>query len=121
MKQIAYMLMKRGFFEAVMVVRLVLKLLSTRLGTLFVCGTYCLSHKWPYLNKFSEIPLHKREKIVQSWLKHSFLTPIRLGFVFIKTLCLLVFFSQVIFSSFLVSIHLLMNESILVMFFFFCL
>ncbi|KAK1421087.1 hypothetical protein QVD17_23177 [Tagetes erecta] len=93
--KIANLLVKRGFFEAVMVVRLVLKLLSTRLGTLFVAGSLCLSHKWPYINKFSEISLQKREKIVQKWLKHSFLTPIRLGFVFIKSLCLLTFFSQV--------------------------
>ncbi|GJW37133.1 long-chain-alcohol oxidase FAO1 [Tanacetum coccineum] len=93
--KIAHLLAKRGFLEAVLVVRLVLKLLSTRLGTLFVAGSLCLSHKWPYVNKFSEIPLQKREKIVQKWLKHSFLTPIRLGFVFIKTLCCLVFFSQV--------------------------
>ncbi|PWA83666.1 Alcohol dehydrogenase, long-chain fatty [Artemisia annua] len=93
--KIAHLLVKRGFLEAVLVVRLVLKLLSTRLGTLFVAGSLCLSHKWPFVNKFSEIPLQKREKIVQKWLRHSFLTPIRLGFVFIKTLCCLVFFSQV--------------------------
>ncbi|MFS8019442.1 putative long-chain-alcohol oxidase [Helianthus anomalus] len=94
-KKVANLIAKRGFFEAVMVVRLVLKLLSTRLGTLFVAGSLCLSHQWPYINKFSEIPLHKREKIVQKWFKHSFLTPIRLGFVFIKSLCLFVFFSQI--------------------------
>ncbi|KAM0004147.1 putative long-chain-alcohol oxidase [Helianthus debilis subsp. tardiflorus] len=93
-KKVANLIAKRGFLEAVMVVRLVLKLLSTRLGTLFVAGSLCLSHQWPYINKFSEIPLHKREKIVQKWFKHSFLTPIRLGFVFIKSLCLFVFFSQ---------------------------
>ncbi|CAI9271258.1 unnamed protein product [Lactuca saligna] len=45
--------------------------------------------------KFSEIPLHKREKVLQKWFNNRFLTPIRLGFVFLKTLCLLVFFSQV--------------------------
>ncbi|XP_076899453.1 long-chain-alcohol oxidase FAO1-like [Bidens hawaiensis] len=92
--KVAQVLVKRGFFEAVMVVRLVLKLLSTRLGTLLVAGSLCLSYKWPYINKFSDIPLNKREKIVQKWFKHSFLTPIRLGFVFIKSLCVLVFFSQ---------------------------
>nr|XP_043621642.1 long-chain-alcohol oxidase FAO1-like [Erigeron canadensis] len=93
--KVAHLLVKRGFFEAVMVVKLVVKLLSTRLGTLFLGGSLCLSHKWPYINKFSEITLEKREKIVQKWLQQSVLTPIRLGFVFIKTLCALVFFSQV--------------------------
>ncbi|KAD7478010.1 hypothetical protein E3N88_01146 [Mikania micrantha] len=93
--KVVHLLLSRAFFEAVMVVRLVLKLLSTRLGTLFVAGSLCFTGKWPYVNKFSEICLHKREKIVQKWLKHSFLTPVRLGFVFIKSLCLLVSFSQV--------------------------
>ncbi|KAI7756424.1 hypothetical protein M8C21_001383, partial [Ambrosia artemisiifolia] len=91
--KVSNLIVKRGFFEAVMVVRLVLKLLSTRLGTLFLAGSLCLSHQWPYINKFSEIPLEKREKIVQKWFKNSLLTPIRLGFVFIKSLCLFVFFS----------------------------
>ncbi|KAJ9541823.1 hypothetical protein OSB04_028329 [Centaurea solstitialis] len=90
------LVLKRGFLEAVLVVKLVLILLSSRLGTLLLSGSLCLSHKWPFINKFSAIPLQKRDKIVQKWLKHSFITPIRLGFVFIKTLCLLVFFTQVI-------------------------
>ncbi|KAI3723481.1 hypothetical protein L2E82_35090 [Cichorium intybus] len=93
--KVVRLLMKRGFLEAVMVVRLVVTLLSTRLGTLLLSGSLCLSHKWPYVHKFSEISLHKREKIMQKWFNHRFLTPIRLGFVFIKTLCLLVFFSEV--------------------------
>ncbi|KAI3518477.1 hypothetical protein L1887_07266 [Cichorium endivia] len=93
--KVVRLLMKRGFLEAVMVVRLVVTLLSTRLGTLLLSGSLCLSHKWPYVHKFSEVSLHKREKIMQKWFNHRFLTPIRLGFVFIKTLCLLVFFSEV--------------------------
>ncbi|KAK9062583.1 hypothetical protein SSX86_019770 [Deinandra increscens subsp. villosa] len=93
--KVARILVNRGFFEAIMVVRLVLKLLSSRVGTLLVAGSLCFSSKWPYVNKFSEISLHKREKIVQRWFKHSFLTPIRLGFVFVKCLCVIVFFSQV--------------------------
>ncbi|KAI3723483.1 hypothetical protein L2E82_35094 [Cichorium intybus] len=93
--KIVHLVTKRCFFEAVMVVRLVVTLLSTRLGTLLLSGSLCLSHKWPYVHKFSEIPLNKREKIMQKWLNHRFVTPIRLGFVFIKTLCLLLFFSEV--------------------------
>ncbi|KVI08169.1 Alcohol dehydrogenase, long-chain fatty [Cynara cardunculus var. scolymus] len=93
--KIVDLVLKRGFLEAVLVVKLVLILLSTRLGTLFLSGSLCLSGKWPFVNSFSAIPLHKREKVVQKWLKHSFMTPIRLGFVFIKTLCLLAFFTQV--------------------------
>ncbi|KAL4578502.1 hypothetical protein LXL04_014625 [Taraxacum kok-saghyz] len=92
--KLVHLLVTRAFFEAIMVVKLVVIILSTRLGTLLLSGTLCISHKWPYVHKFSEIPLHKREKVVQKWMNHRFLTPIRLGFVFIKTLCLLVFFSQ---------------------------
>ncbi|KAL7612176.1 hypothetical protein Lser_V15G05993 [Lactuca serriola] len=93
--KVVHLLKTKAFLEAMMVVKLVLTLLSTRLGTLLLSGTLCLSHKWPYVHNFSEIPLDKREKIVQKWFEHRFLTPIRLGFVFIKTLCLLVFFTQV--------------------------
>lgn len=87
--------MKRGFLEARLLVIVLLKILSTRLGTLLVCGSLCFSNKWPYINKFASISLEKRERILQKWLRHWFLTPIRLAFVFIKFLCLLVFFTQV--------------------------
>ncbi|KAJ0467605.1 putative long-chain-alcohol oxidase [Helianthus annuus] len=93
--KVAGLLVKRAFLEAIMVVRLVLKLCSSRVGTLLIGGSLCFSDKWPYINKFSEISLERREKIVQKWFKHHFLTPVRLGFVFIKSLCLLAFFSQV--------------------------
>ncbi|KAL1808576.1 hypothetical protein ACET3Z_025566 [Daucus carota] len=92
--EVAEILMKRGFFEGVLVVRLVLRILCSRLGTFLLCGSLCLGNKWPYCNKFSRIPLEKREQVVQKWFRHSFLTPIRLGFIFIKFLCTLVFFSQ---------------------------
>ncbi|KAF7837445.1 long-chain-alcohol oxidase FAO1-like [Senna tora] len=51
--------------------------------------------KWPFINNFSNIPLHKREKVVQTWLNCTFLTPIRLAFAYIKVLCLFVYFSMV--------------------------
>ncbi|KAF5950680.1 hypothetical protein HYC85_012673 [Camellia sinensis] len=93
--EIAEMIVKRTFFEAVILLKLVLAVLSTRLGTLLLCGSLCLcGDKWPYIKKFSDISLEKREKVIQKWLRHSFFTPIRLAFVFIKFLCLFVFFSQ---------------------------
>ncbi|KAA8527788.1 hypothetical protein F0562_035343 [Nyssa sinensis] len=93
--EVAELLMKRAFLEAVILVRVLLRVLSTRLGTLLLCGCLCFSNKWPFINKFSEISLGKRERILQTWFKHWLLTPIRLGFVFLKILCLYVFFSQV--------------------------
>ncbi|KAK1379768.1 Long-chain-alcohol oxidase [Heracleum sosnowskyi] len=93
-EEVAEVLMKKGFLEAVLVVRLVVRILSTRLGTFLLCGFLCVDNKWPYLNKFSSLSLQKREQVVQKWYKNWLLTPIRLGFIFIKFLSLLIFFSQ---------------------------
>ncbi|CAL5347464.1 unnamed protein product [Camellia sinensis] len=94
-EKVAEIIMKRGFIEAVILLRVVLTILSTRLGTLLLCGSLCFGDKWPFINKFSHISVEKREKVIQKWLKHWFLTPIRVAFVFLKFLCLYVFFSQV--------------------------
>uniref|UniRef100_A0A5B6ZIV9 Long-chain-alcohol oxidase n=1 Tax=Davidia involucrata TaxID=16924 RepID=A0A5B6ZIV9_DAVIN len=93
--EVAEIIVKRAFFEAVILVRVILRVLSTRLGTLLLCGSLCFGDKWPFINKFSQISLEKREKILQNWLKHWLLIPIRLAIVFLKVLCLFVFFSQV--------------------------
>ncbi|CAH1436259.1 unnamed protein product [Lactuca virosa] len=93
--KVAHILVTTAFFEEMMVVKLVTTLLSTRLGTLLLSGFLCISHKWPYIHNFSEISLHKREKILQKWFKNGYITPIRLGLLLIKSICLLVFFSQV--------------------------
>ncbi|KAM7485390.1 hypothetical protein LguiA_001399 [Lonicera macranthoides] len=93
--EIAETLVRRGFWEGKILVRTVIRVLSSRLGTLLLCGSLCFGDKWPYINNFSRISLEKREKILQRWFKHRFLTPIRLAFVYIKLLCLLLFFSQV--------------------------
>lgn len=93
--EVAEMLAKRGLIEAVLLIRVVLWLLATRLGTLLLCGLLCIGDKWPFINNFSSISLEKREKVMQRWLNHRFLTPIRLAFAYIKVLCLYVFFSWV--------------------------
>ncbi|GAU46199.1 hypothetical protein TSUD_93860 [Trifolium subterraneum] len=93
--EVAEMLLKRGVTEAVVLIRVILWLLATRLGTLLICGLLCLSKEWPFINNFSSMSLDKREKIMQRGLKHKFLTPFRLAFAYIKVLCLFVFFSRV--------------------------
>jgi hypothetical protein len=98
-QQVAEMLLKRGVTEAVILIRVILWLLATRLGTLLICGSLCLSKEWPFINNFSSMSLDKREKIVQRGPKHKFLTPFRLTFAYIKVLCLFVFFSQVCLNS----------------------
>ncbi|KAL1535680.1 long-chain-alcohol oxidase [Salvia divinorum] len=93
--EVAEVVTKRGFLETRILVRVLLKILSTRVGTLLVCGSHSVGSEWPYLKKFSEISLEKRERVVQKWLQHCFLTPLRLAFVFLKFMVLLVFYSQV--------------------------
>ncbi|KAK1390679.1 Long-chain-alcohol oxidase [Heracleum sosnowskyi] len=93
--EVAEILMKRGFFEGVFVVRLVVRILCSRLGTFVLCGSLCLGDKWPYLKKFSHMSLERRERVVQNWFRNRFIPPIRLGFIFIKFLCVLIFFSHV--------------------------
>ncbi|KAL0456965.1 UNVERIFIED_CONTAM: Long-chain-alcohol oxidase FAO1 [Sesamum latifolium] len=93
--EVAELITKRGFGEAKILVRAMLIMLSTRVGTLLICGSHSFDKKWPYLKKFSEISLEKREKVVQKWFRNWLLTPVRLAFVFIKFLVLYVFFTQV--------------------------
>ncbi|XP_015088330.1 long-chain-alcohol oxidase FAO1 [Solanum pennellii] len=93
--EVAEIVMKRGFFEARMLVRGLLRTLSTRIGSLLLCGLFCFGKNWPYINKFSDISLDKREILMQKWFNNRFFTPVRLAFVFVKFLCLYIFFTQV--------------------------
>ncbi|KAK9665773.1 hypothetical protein RND81_14G135100 [Saponaria officinalis] len=81
--------------EAVILVRVILWLLSTRLGTFLLCGSLCFGKKWPYITNFTHLPTAKREKILQNWSTHSFLSPLRLVFYFLKCLCLYFVFALV--------------------------
>ena len=91
---------KRGLPEGVMLVSIVLKMLSTRLGTLFLCGFVCLGWKWPFILKFSEISLEKREQVLLNWSGQRFLYPLRLFFAIMKIFCFFVFFSRVMLLIF---------------------
>ncbi|KAL3517719.1 hypothetical protein ACH5RR_020308 [Cinchona calisaya] len=94
--EVAELLVKRGLPEGVSVVKLVLKLLSTRLGTLLLCGLISLNwKKWPFVHKFSDLPLNKREAILQNWSKQTFLFPLRIVFLLTKIMCCFVFFSWI--------------------------
>ncbi|KAJ1398944.1 Long-chain-alcohol oxidase [Sesbania bispinosa] len=92
--EIAEIVEKRAPAESLFLVRVILWTLGTRLGTLLLYGSLCLSKKWPFINNFSSISLDKKEKVLQKWLKHRFFTPIRLVFIYIKILCAFLFFAQ---------------------------
>ncbi|XP_057798155.1 long-chain-alcohol oxidase FAO2-like [Salvia miltiorrhiza] len=89
----AELIVKRGIPKAVVVVSLVLKLLSTRLGTLLLCGGASLDWKWPFLHKFSELSVSKREAILQKWSRGTLLLPLRTVFFMLKLTCFYTFFS----------------------------
>ncbi|GAU43435.1 hypothetical protein TSUD_334980 [Trifolium subterraneum] len=78
------LLFKRCVPEAYPLVRWILWLLSFKLGTLFLCTTHCLHWKWPFVLKFSEISLEKREEILKKWSKENSWVPLRVVFVVIK-------------------------------------
>ena len=94
-EQAAELIGKRAVKEAVILVRVILGALGTRLGTLLLCGPLCLSNKWPFVFNFSSLSLEKREKILQWWFRHRFLTPIRAAVLYIKALSLYNFFTRV--------------------------
>ncbi|KAJ0235720.1 Long-chain-alcohol oxidase FAO3 [Hirschfeldia incana] len=94
-RQTIDLIIKRGTIEAYFATRLVLFLLSTRLGTLLICGTECLASSWPFVEKFSELSLAKRERVLQKQFRNWFFTPIRAAFVYIKVAFLFCFFSRV--------------------------
>lgn len=93
--QVAELVRKRAPPEAVFLVRLVLMLLASRIGTLILCGSACFSRNFPFLKKFHKISLEKREQILKKWSQERFLMPLRLVFLTLKIFCCLIFFSQV--------------------------
>ncbi|XP_073151627.1 long-chain-alcohol oxidase FAO2-like [Henckelia pumila] len=92
--EIAELLVKRGIPKAVFIVGLVLKFLSSRLGTFLLCGRICIDWKWPFVHNFSELSLEKREIVLQRWSKETFLIPLKISFLLLKIVCLFVFFSR---------------------------
>ncbi|KAK7858743.1 long-chain-alcohol oxidase fao2 [Quercus suber] len=90
----AKVIVKRCLPRAVVLLRIVLNILSFRLGTLLLCGFSCLDWRWPFILKFSDMSLEKREEILQSWTRKRGLLPFRLVFVVIKIFCLYTFFSM---------------------------
>ncbi|VVA89887.1 unnamed protein product [Arabis nemorensis] len=78
----------------VKVVRIVLRILTFRLGTLLLCGLLSFDKKnWPSLLKFSDISLEKREKILQRWNIQWYNPLARIAFLMIKAMFLFYYFT----------------------------
>nr|GMC54858.1 long-chain-alcohol oxidase FAO4A-like [Ipomoea batatas] len=92
--QVAWLINERMKHPKLNSLLLMLWFLSTRIGTLLLCGKGSLSTQFPFLLRFPEISQNKRERIVQSWATSS-LQFIRNFFTAMKALVLIVFFTAV--------------------------
>lgn len=81
--------------EALALIRTLLWLLGTRLGTLALCGSRCLSWQAPFVRRFAEMPVERREDALRRWSRETVLPPLRLFFLLLKVFCLYVFYSRI--------------------------
>jgi hypothetical protein len=81
--------------EAVTLAWVVLWVLSTRVGTLLLCGRLCVSGQFPYVRKFADMPVAAREAALQRWNRVRWLFPLRIAFALVKIICHYVFYSMV--------------------------
>lgn len=93
--EVAELLVRRCLPDSVMLASIVLKILSTRLGTLLLCGFICLDWRWPFIHNFSEMSLGNREIVLQRWSRQSYFPLLRIVFLVMKLLCIYTFFSRV--------------------------
>ncbi|XP_044468907.1 long-chain-alcohol oxidase FAO4A-like isoform X2 [Mangifera indica] len=74
--------------------RVTLWFLSTSIGSLILCGRFCLSTNFPYVHSFPQLSQHQREAILLSW-SLSYFHLLRTFYNAIKIFILFVFFTQV--------------------------
>ncbi|BAF26754.2 Os10g0474900 [Oryza sativa Japonica Group] len=59
--EVAELTMTRCIWEAGVLVRIILWILATRVGTLALCGRRCVSGEFPYVRRFADMPVERRE------------------------------------------------------------
>ncbi|KAK7307396.1 hypothetical protein VNO77_40417 [Canavalia gladiata] len=79
---------------SIWLLKLVLWLLSTWIGTFIFCGMACLSTQFPFIRSYPELSLQKRQQIMQSW-SLSYIRLFKMLFRTIKLFTLLTFFTQI--------------------------
>ncbi|CAD6205330.1 unnamed protein product [Miscanthus lutarioriparius] len=94
--EVAELMVTRCIREAVALAWVVLWVLSTRVGTLLLCGRLCLAGGgFPYVRKFADMPPERREAALQRWNRVRWLFPLRIAFAIVKILCHYVFYAMV--------------------------
>ncbi|CAL4968168.1 unnamed protein product [Urochloa decumbens] len=94
--EVAELMSPRCLPEALALVRGVLWLLGTRLGTLALCGWWssrCLTWRFPFVRRFVELPVEEREEALRRWSRQTMIPPLRMFFLITKVFCLYVFYS----------------------------
>uniref|UniRef100_A0A0A9DVM7 Uncharacterized protein n=1 Tax=Arundo donax TaxID=35708 RepID=A0A0A9DVM7_ARUDO len=71
-------LFTRCVWDAMVLVSVVLWILSTKVGTLALCGRLCISGKFPYVCKFAGMPVERREEVLKRWNKARWLFPLKI-------------------------------------------
>ncbi|KAL6643106.1 hypothetical protein ACP70R_021287 [Stipagrostis hirtigluma subsp. patula] len=93
--EVAELMVTRCIREAVALAWVVLWVLSTRVGTLLLCGRLSVSGEFPYVRKFADMPAARREAALQRWNSVRWLFPLRIAFAIVKILCHYVFYAMV--------------------------
>ncbi|KAI9092241.1 hypothetical protein K1719_027741 [Acacia pycnantha] len=73
--------------------KLVVWLMSTWVGTLILCGLPCVSLRYPFIHTVHQLPLRKRRRIINSWF-FSYFRLLRMLARTLKVLTVLTFFTQ---------------------------
>uniref|UniRef100_A0A0E0M8P6 long-chain-alcohol oxidase n=1 Tax=Oryza punctata TaxID=4537 RepID=A0A0E0M8P6_ORYPU len=96
--EVAELLVTRCIWEAVVLTWVVLWALSTRVGTLLLCGRDSVAVAggfFPFVRRFADMPAARREAALRRWSSARWLFPLRIAFAIAKILCHYVFYSMV--------------------------
>ncbi|KAG0497861.1 hypothetical protein HPP92_002552 [Vanilla planifolia] len=74
--------------------RLALWLLSTWYGTLLLCGRRSLSRKFPFVRRFTDVELEKREEILFAWATSCFRL-LKMLYFCVKCITMRLYFAQI--------------------------
>ncbi|XP_040384450.1 long-chain-alcohol oxidase FAO2-like isoform X2 [Oryza brachyantha] len=95
--EVAELMVNRCAWEAVALVTIVLWLLTTRVGTLLLCGgaSVVSGGGWwfPRVRRYADLPPEQREAALRRWNTTRWLFPLKITFTVIKIICHFVFYT----------------------------